>query len=639
LEQSKMNSTHKVPQTFLNYLSQLPSGILNKLYESAVACTGIYRYLPSVAQQIVMRLSLVSSGTTIADIEGWMVDEKKDILHESLKYLRQLHILQECNLSSIESVVLNRVFAKNLRLALLCKDTICFKTVTVDPKHQKSFADLDSYASERWESVLKYLALPSAQSEKSVSVETKRVLQDSGLIQLCDSKMQLTSDGFQFILYDRRQQLWTYLLHYLAQLEKKGSPVHDCIMLILQACLGSHRAAYSTENLTEAALNFIQHLREIGLVHQRKRSAGWFYYTPLISVLTGLKSSSSSSKEGFLIVETNFRVYCYTDSVLDLAIISTFCEPLYRFPNLVACILNRESVRRAFQVNIPAGQIIQYLFSNAHKNMQKQTPTIPSTVTDQIKLWEMERDRFKFDPGVMYSNFFSDTDYITIRDYAKDLGVLLCEHEANRALVVSADGHEQSNQFLTLFTSDSKKHTINLVSVSEVKNDQLKQHGEKNTHCSSISLRFFISSLSAACKGSSYQRIRKLSDNCSDRSNSVSVVNTTSQSIACWLIDASDFLLRMADTAVIEALRKPSKFRNLKEVQLVYFFLRRLDVFRGVDDQTLRTICQSARYEQFQQAGKFLYKKGQRSFCWYILLSGAVFCDGRIYLPVERYGE
>ncbi|KRZ50474.1 Rap guanine nucleotide exchange factor [Trichinella nativa] len=594
IPKGKMNSTHKVPQTFLNYLSQLPSGILNKLYESAVACTGIYRYLPSVAQQIVMRLSLVSSGTTIADIEGWMVDEKKDILHESLKYLRQLHILQECNLSSIESVVLNRVFAKNLRLALLCKDTICFKTVTVDPKHQKSFADLDSYASERWESVLKYLALPSAQSEKSVSVETKRVLQDSGLIQLCDSKMQLTSDGFQFILYDRRQQLWTYLLHYLAQLEKKGSPVHDCIMLILQACLGSHRAAYSTENLTEAALNFIQHLREIGLVHQRKRSAGWFYYTPLISVLTGLKSSSSSSKEGFLIVETNFRVYCYTDSVLDLAIVSTFCEPLYRFPNLVACILNRESVRRAFQVNISAEQIIQYLFSNAHKNMQKQTPTIPSTVTDQIKLWEMERDRFKFDPGVMYSNFFSDTDYITIRDYAKDLGVLLCEHEANRALVVSADGHEQ--------------------------------------------------------------RIRKLSDNCSDRSNSATLefcptlilfyfflvwgsLNFLSQSIACWLIDASDFLLRMADTAVIEALRKPSKFRNLKEVQLVYFFLRRLDVFRGVDDQTLRTICQSARYEQFQQAGKFLYKKGQRSFCWYILLSGAVFCDGRIYLPVESFGK
>ncbi|KRZ71774.1 Rap guanine nucleotide exchange factor [Trichinella papuae] len=630
LTTGKMNSTTKVPKTFLNYLCQLPSGILNKLYESAAACIGIYRYLPSVAQQIVMRLSLVSSGTTIVDIEGWMVDEKKNILHESLKYLRQLHLLQECNLSSIESVVLHRVFAKNLRLALLCNDTICFKTVTVDPKHQKSFADLDSYASE---------PLPSAQSEKSVSVETKRVLQDSELIQSCDSKMQLTSDGFQFILYDRQQQLWTYLLHYLAQLEKKGSPVHDCIMLILQACLGSHSAAYSTENLSEAALNFIQHLREIGLVHQRKRSAGWFYYTPLISVLTGLKSSSSSSKEGFLIVETNFRVYCYTDSVLDLAIVSTFCEPLYRFPNLVACILNRESVRRAFQVNISAEQIIQYLFANAHKNMQKQTPAIPSTVTDQLKLWEMERDRFKFDPGVMYSNFFSDTDYITVRDYAKDLGVLLCEHEANRALVVSADGHEQSNQFLTLFTSDSKKHTTNLVSVSEVANDQLKQHDEKSTHCCSVSLRFFISSLSAACKSSSYQPIRKLSDNCSDRSNSVSVVNAILQSIAGWLIDASDSVLRMADTAVIEALRKPSKFRNLKEVQLVYFFLRRLDVFRGVGDQTLRTICQSARYEQFQQAGKFLYKSGQRSFCWYILLSGAVFCDGRIYLPIESFGK
>ena len=48
-----------------------------------------------------------------------------------------------------------------------------------------------------------------------------------------------------------------------------------------------------------------------------------------------------------------------------------------------------------------------------------QTPILPPTITDQIRLWELERDRFKFNDGVLYNQFLSQNDFELLRDYAK----------------------------------------------------------------------------------------------------------------------------------------------------------------------------------------------------------------------------
>lgn len=108
----------------------------------------------------------------------------------------------------------------------------------------------------------------------------------------------------------------------------------------------------------------------------------------MLNHLTSVSYTSETSIEnrnqnGFVIVETNYRVYAYTDSTLQLAILSTFTEMLYRFFFLVinsiligiffhnvnayflffsgsffdfrfndmsVGVLSREAVRRAFQV-------------------------------------------------------------------------------------------------------------------------------------------------------------------------------------------------------------------------------------------------------------------------------------------------
>ena len=50
---------------------------------------------------------------------------------------------------------------------------------------------------------------------------------------------------------------------------------------------------------------------------------------------------------------------------------------------------------------------------------RSQRPVIPPTVSDQIRLWELERDRFRFSEGVLYNQFLSQADFQMLRDYAK----------------------------------------------------------------------------------------------------------------------------------------------------------------------------------------------------------------------------
>lgn len=193
----------------------------------------------------------------------------------------------------------------------------------------------------------------------------------------------------------------------------------------------------------------MQHLREFGLVYQRKRKIQRYYPTRLaINLASGQSDFTSVGKNtGYLMVETNYRVYAYTDSPLQVALVALFCEMLYRFPTFSVGNLTRVSVRDALIRGITADQIISFLKTHAHPKMTKNTPVIPSTVTDQVRLWELERDRFKFMEGVLYDQFLSQNDFELLRDYAKDLGVLLWDNAIKRVMVVTKGGHDDVKRY------------------------------------------------------------------------------------------------------------------------------------------------------------------------------------------------
>ena len=102
----------------------------------------------------------------------------------------------------------------------------------------------------------------------------------------------------------------------------------------------------------------------------------------------------------------------------------------YRFPGFCLGILTRESVREALKGGITAEQIINFLNINAHPSITNKNNPVPPTIMDQIKLWEVERDRFIYKDGVLYSQFLSQGDFELLRNYAK-VSVTKCTFEYN----------------------------------------------------------------------------------------------------------------------------------------------------------------------------------------------------------------
>ena len=99
-----------------------------------------------------------------------------------------------------------------------------------------------------------------------------------------------------------------------------------------------------------------------------------------------------------------------------------------------------------FRGGITASQIIRFLQMHVLTN-NSVTAAIPPTITDQIRLWEQERDRFSFTDGVLYNQFLSQADFETVKNYADGLGCVVWHNDAKRTLVVTKDGHDDVKRY------------------------------------------------------------------------------------------------------------------------------------------------------------------------------------------------
>lgn len=357
-----------------------------------------------------------------------------------------------------------------------------FSSTDADSK-SRDVSFLDQYAMSRWNCLLHYMVDSNASkgSEiEGISVDAVRIILHANLMRRNeqDGSSILTSQGFQFLLMETQSQVWHFMLQYLNTCEQRGLSLVDCLSMLFQLSFSTLGRDYSSEGLSENMLTFLQHLREFGLVYQRKRKEKRFFPTRLALNFTtknaiipqNITSDMSASKaaltagdesnnyeKGYIIVETNYRVYAYTDSKLQISLLALFTELLYRFPNVTVGVITRDSIRQALRGGITAKQIISYLEQHSHPKMIEAATTtastvrhssvLPPTVVDQIKLWENERNRFSFIDGVVYNQFLSEADFITLRDYASSIDVLLWQNERTRTMVVTKNGHDDVKKF------------------------------------------------------------------------------------------------------------------------------------------------------------------------------------------------
>ncbi|XP_067137640.1 general transcription factor IIH subunit 4 [Centruroides vittatus] len=434
------------------YLRTLSQATLNRLYSHPAACLAVFRELPVMARHYIMRLLFVESTVPQAVIGGWINQHNVKKHLDAVEVLCELHLWKENPMpGGLPGWLLHSTFRKNIKTALLGGGqpwSVC--TTLEEDKHARDIAFLDTYAMERWESVLHFM-VGSQQSTEGISSDTRTILQLAKLMKSEESESTptITTEGFQFLLMDTSSQIWYFMLQYLNAAEERGLNLTECLTFLFQLSFLTLGKVYSTEGMSETLLTFLQHLREIGLVYQRKRRSGRFYPTRLsLNIASGMKDANLDiHRPGFIVVETNYRVYAYTDSQLQVALLGLFCEMLYRFPNLIVGILTRDSVRQALKSGITADQIINFLRMHSHPITVNEQTSVPATVTDQIRLWEMERNRFVFKEGVLYSQFLSQSDFELLRNYARDINVLIWDNPIKRVIVVSKTGHDDVRRF------------------------------------------------------------------------------------------------------------------------------------------------------------------------------------------------
>ncbi|CAH2089085.1 unnamed protein product [Euphydryas editha] len=449
------------------YLKSRSPQFLETLYNYPTICLAVYRELPELARHFVIRLLFVEQPVPQAVVASWVTQTHAKEQSKACEALSELSVWQEAPIpGGLPGWLLSQSFKKNLKIALLGGGRPWSMSSSLEPDGKaRDISFLDAYAMERWDCVLHYM-VGSAQTE-GISADAVRILLHAGLMtrDAEDGTAVITRAGFQFLLLSTAKQVWLFLQHYLQTAEKRSLSAAECLAFLYQLSFSTLGKDYSTEGMSNNMLVFLQHLREFGLVYQRKRKAGRFYPTRLALNITCVKDGVApleTAAPGYIIVETNYRVYAYTQTSLQVALLGLFTELVYRFPDVVVGVLTRESVRAALRGGISAQQIIRYLEQHSHPQMLKSetsgirtTSVLPPTVVDQIQLWESERNRFTYTEGIVYNQFLSQAEFAVLREFAARGGHLTWSSERARTLVLARAAHDEVKRFWKRYSKTS----------------------------------------------------------------------------------------------------------------------------------------------------------------------------------------
>jgi transcription initiation factor TFIIH subunit 4 len=341
---------------------------------------------------------------------------------------------------------------------------------------------LDRYARRKWDAILHYIVnavgLASRDESGGPKDTVKRLLVAGQLVERRSGHgLGITQMGFTFLLQEANSQVWTLLLLWLQVGESEGMDSVDMLSFLFMLATLDLGRAYDTDALTEQRRNMLPSLVDFGLIYIPSHKPQQYYPTRLATTLTSSASSLRSVSAGFaaatqlgkngalvpgaggthteqkgsIMLETNYRIYAYTSSPLQIAVIALFTQLKLRFADMVSGRLSRESIRRAINYGITADQIVSYLASHAHEQMHRvaaaqNRPVLPPTVVDQIRLWQLENERMKTTPGFLFKDFDDREGYEDVANFADEIGVLVWRNDSRGMFFASK--HEQIKDFL-----------------------------------------------------------------------------------------------------------------------------------------------------------------------------------------------
>ncbi|KAG9225093.1 hypothetical protein CCMSSC00406_0008743 [Pleurotus cornucopiae] len=193
---------------------------------------------------------------------AWVARDGKKLYDAAVVNLGNLHILP----SSTVKLALNSTFKTSFRHAITGGGTSGSFGVPVEKDDKRPALDLGALDSPF--SIIWFHLAPA-----SIHPNLRRVsFIFFSALNLPSGALQITSFGFQFLLYSPHEQLWNLLLQYLHMAEERQMDLVEVLSFLFMLSTMELGREYSTEHLSETQKAMLEDLRDYGLIWQRKAS-------------------------------------------------------------------------------------------------------------------------------------------------------------------------------------------------------------------------------------------------------------------------------------------------------------------------------------------------------------------------------
>lgn len=402
-----------------------------------------------------MLILLQSKPTLAAIINSWALPSATSKHEAALQTLIRLQVLSPTPSPNAPEPAysLTKSFSHHIRNALCSGLAVNINKV---PDHvtaaTPSRSAVDQLADNQWEHLLLFTVggdeePPVARElQPSIPLHLLELLLAAGLVAVnsTDGSRTVTQTGFQFLLSDTYSQLWLLLREYIARAEGQSSIELASVLGFLLQLGFQGELPLQCASLSPLQRDIAAHMVQLGVLAAFKVDREVWLRPTRLAVLMASGSDINAAThctDGFVIVETNARVYAYTSSPVRQAILRLFVRCDVLLPNLFVGTITRESAVSALESGVSAEQIIGYLRQHAHPRVANKVPIVPGVVADQIRLWQRDLKRLGHHTGVLYKNFEGDELYRRVAAFAEQKGYVLARDNARREFVAKADGH------------------------------------------------------------------------------------------------------------------------------------------------------------------------------------------------------
>jgi transcription initiation factor TFIIH subunit 4 len=475
----------KRPKSILDYLCSLDKGVLDVLYQDTFTCLTIFRSLHPLAKQYLLRWLCITEPLPLSVINSWVLatPTSQQAHTQAMSTLWELQLLLRAPSASAgdsKSVTSNNAdplihfnppFQKCLQDALTNKMVVDagLESVMDDPDRAE-LSELDAYAQRKWDAILHWM-VGASKTLGTPSMEVTTRLVSMGLMEPlandARAKPHITPSGFAFLFKDIQTQVWDVILAYMEGLEQAQMDRDEVLQFLFRLSFLKLGMGYPTSALSDTQRRLLHDLTAFGLIYiksetkNQNRAPKMYYPTRLALNLSSTSvappapaaaaAAASSSgaivpaaSDGYIILETTFRLYAFTTSPFHTALLGLFCRLDIALPNLLVGTITKESVRHALKNNISSNEIITYLESYARDDMKVNTPVLPENVVDQIRLWEQERNRMSLTESYLFEFDSNDTEHVrklVLTEAFKQPEQILLHHAQKRLIVVTPDGY------------------------------------------------------------------------------------------------------------------------------------------------------------------------------------------------------